>query len=240
MTTLAWVSLITTGFTILLWITPKYVAWIPLKISGHPYLDGQIRYQAAAMVWACVALVLAFAFDPLVFKQYSRLGSPAAPAEALELFGIQKGDSWLETGVSLSIIISLATGSFMYASLKKVDTDWSIHRKTLGWVLLFSLTNSFIEEAIYRIALLVPLVETSPPHLIYLVSAVIFGSAHVRGMPNGVLGVVMSGVLGYVLAKSVMETQGFFWAWWIHFLQDVLIMSALSMVTPTSTPSPKV
>jgi len=45
-------------------------------------------------------------------------------------------------------------------------------------------------------------------------------------MPNGVIGAFLAGVLGYVLAKSVDETQGIFWAWAIHFLQDVVIIGA--------------
>ncbi|MFT6001338.1 MAG: hypothetical protein ACI95T_000082 [Flavobacteriales bacterium] len=32
---------------------------------------------------------------------------------------------------------------------------------------------------------------------------------------------------GWLLAKSIIETEGVFWAWLIHFLQDVIIFSAL-------------
>jgi len=32
--------------------------------------------------------------------------------------------------------------------------------------------------------------------------------------------------LGWLLAKSVIETNGIFWAWFIHFLQDIVIFSA--------------
>lgn len=31
--------------------------------------------------------------------------------------------------------------------------------------------------------------------------------------------------MGWLLAKSMLETGGFFWAWLIHFLQDILIFS---------------
>lgn len=36
----------------------------------------------------------------------------------------------------------------------------------------------------------------------------------------------MAGLLGWLLAKSVLETNGIFWVWGIHFLQDVVIFSA--------------
>ena len=40
----------------------------------------------------------------------------------------------------------------------------------------------------------------------------------------------MAGFLGWLLAKSVAETQGVFWAWFIHFQQDVLIFAGLFLV----------
>ncbi len=58
-------------------------------------------------------------------------------------------------------------------------------------------------------------------------SAAIFGGVHFFGTPGGVLGVFMAGFMGWLLAKSVLETRGFGWAWFIHFLQDVVIMFAL-------------
>lgn len=68
------------------------------------------------------------------------------------------------------------------------------------------------------------------PATIFLVSAAIFGVAHYRGVPFGVPGVFLAGVLGFVLAKSVYETGGFFWAWTIHFVQDVIIITTLFMM----------
>jgi len=70
-----------------------------------------------------------------------------------------------------------------------------------------------------------------------LVSAVIFGLAHYGGMPHGMVGMSMAGVLGWLLMKSVLETHGIFWAWLIHFLQDVVIFSGLILLnTKASEP----
>jgi hypothetical protein len=40
--------------------------------------------------------------------------------------------------------------------------------------------------------------------------------------------------MGWLLAKSMQETHGLFWAWFIHFLQDVWIFSflAIGSITP--------
>ena len=50
---------------------------------------------------------------------------------------------------------------------------------------------------------------------------------HYWGNPGGVVGMVVAAFLGWFLTKSILETKGIFWAWLIHFLQDVIIISAL-------------
>lgn len=67
---------------------------------------------------------------------------------------------------------------------------------------------------------------TSVAARIRLWSAAIFGGIHYFGTPGGPLGMLMAGFLGWLLAKSVVETKGFGWAWLIHFLQDVVILFA--------------
>lgn len=46
----------------------------------------------------------------------------------------------------------------------------------------------------------------------------------------------MAGLMGWLLAKSVAETNGIFWAWTIHFLQDVVIISALALAAAANVP----
>ena len=97
----------------------------------------------------------------------------------------------------------------------------------LPWVLLFSISNSFSEEMLTRFSLAAGLDGIISGRAISLWSAAIFGGVHYFGTPGGVPGVLMAGFLGWLLAKSVLETKGFGWAWFIHFLQDVVIIFAL-------------
>jgi hypothetical protein len=64
--------------------------------------------------------------------------------------------------------------------------------------------------------------------------AAYFGILHYYGIPYGIVGVVLAGFLGWVLGKSMLETRGMFWAWFLHFIQDVLIFSflAIGSITP--------
>ena len=67
-----------------------------------------------------------------------------------------------------------------------------------------------------------------------LMTAAYFGIGHFYGVPYGVLGVLMAGLLGWLLGRSMLETKGMFWAWAIHFVMDVVIFTfmAAGSVTP--------
>jgi len=62
-----------------------------------------------------------------------------------------------------------------------------------------------------------------------LLMAVYFGVGHFYGVPYGVIGVLMAAFLGWILGKSMLETRGLWWAWLIHFVQDVLIFAFLAI-----------
>ena len=162
---------------------------------------------------------------------YFSFGDLSHPAKEMKLFGIKANDSWLKTGISLAIVISGATAIFMYFQLKQASIDWSALPSGILWILLFSLTNSFGEEMIYRIGIVSPLKGMVSPLTIYLLSGLLFGVPHLAGMPSGILGATMAAVLGIVLAKSLYETNGFFWAWLIHFFQDVIIIGSLFLLS---------
>ncbi|MCW4256074.1 MAG: CPBP family intramembrane metalloprotease [Candidatus Thiodiazotropha taylori] len=85
------------------------------------------------------------------------------------------------------------------------------------------LKQFIFEEAIFRPGIISPSMDRIDASYIALISAIIFGVAHFSGMPHGLIGMLKAGLLGWFLAKSVIETQGIFWAWSIHFIQDVVI-----------------
>ena len=198
--------------------------------SNNAYVDDQIKYQTLLLLTALGVLILVYLLNKESFISLFSIGNINAPTEKMTLFGIKEGDKWLETGLSLSLVITSVTAIFMYYQLKPYTVDWRLLGQGIGWILLFSFTNSFGEEAIYRLGILSPLKGMLPPTSLFLISAVLFGIPHFAGMPKGVIGVAMAGILGFVLAKSVYETNGIFWAWLIHFLQDVVIIGAIYMM----------
>ncbi|MDO6439976.1 CPBP family intramembrane metalloprotease [Cyclobacterium sp. 1_MG-2023] len=222
--------LLVLAFTIGILLLPGQTNRIGIEVGKNNYINFQISYQLLLLGIAIISMISSYILNPESLKSILSIGNLSAVGEELKIFGIKKGDSWLKTGVSLSIFISLATGIFMYFQLKGQTIDYSLLKTGFLWIVLFSLTNSFAEEMIFRVGINAPLTNLLSPNNIFLISAVIFGVAHFQGMPSGIIGVILAGLLGYVLSKSIHETNGIFWAWLIHFLQDIIIIGSLYLL----------
>ena len=88
-----------------------------------------------------------------------------------------------------------------------------------------------MEEVITRLGIVVAFKNVLSDRAIPFVSATVFGVVHYWGLPGGLPGVMASGFLAWFLAKSILETNGIFWAWIIHFVQDIIIFTAFFIVS---------
>ena len=50
----------------------------------------------------------------------------------------------------------------------------------------------------------------------------------------GIIGVLLAWFPSWILARSMLETRGLTWAWFIHFVQDELVFGfmAIGAITP--------
>ena len=86
--------------------------------------------------------------------------------------------------------------------------------------------NAFGEEFEFRSMLLARLEPVFGGQSAILMSSALFGLAHYFGTPGGPLGVVLAGLLGWLLAKSMIETRGFVWAFLLHFIADFIVFGS--------------
>ena len=147
--------------------------------------------------------------------------------------------SWRVLGRELSLWISLGTLAFLLiAAFPSLSAQFQ--QGTLGgmlsqmlvlipFVLLMAAMNAFSEEMTYKASFLSVLENPVGRRQALLLMAAFFGIGHYYGVPYGIVGVLMAGFLGWLLGKSMLETRGFAWAWFIHFLQDVLIFSFMAI-----------
>ena len=134
------------------------------------------------------------------------------------------------------VLIVFAIGTSLYMSLNVFAQNGTINQtfwKLLPLELLFSFTNAWTEEVLSRFVIVGGLSEKLPQISICWISAVIFGLPHF--LSGAILSVVMSGLLGWLLAKSVIETQSLGWLLLIHFILDIVVFGAGAMILAGST-----
>lgn len=204
--------------------TPQWQVWF----SGDSFIsllaETQVLRFGVALVMIATMLILMRGRSAF-FLVKGQLDAPAEPVRFL----FDKPISWTRFGAILSVAISLGTLAFLVIAGRPSLGSFLGALPLLPFVLLFAAMNAFSEEMSYRAAPLATLQDKVSKGQALLVTAAYFGIWHYYGVPYGVVGVVMAGILGWLLGKSMLETKGFFWAWFIHFLQDVMIFSFMAI-----------
>lgn len=161
-------------------------------------------------------------------------GQLNAPITPVRWLGFPKPDPWTSFGGQFTVYIGLGLLVFLIVGGRPTWTSFVQAAPMFPAVLLFAAMNAFNEEMTYRASLLAVSEPVLGPQQALWNTAVFFGIGHYFGVPYGVVGVLMSTFLGWMLGKAMLETRGFFWAWLIHFVQDVLIFSfmAAGSITP--------
>ena len=156
-------------------------------------------------------------------------GDTSAPAEPVRWLGVQQGDRWNKIGRNFAVILSLGTLAFLVIA-GRPPLDIALRAVPfIPAILISAALNAFNEEITYKASFLSTLEEVVGKQQALLLMAAYFGIGHFYGVPYGVIGVLMAGFLGWFLGKSMLETRGLWWAWLIHFVQDVLIFSFLAI-----------
>jgi membrane protease YdiL (CAAX protease family) len=205
-------------------------AKIKTVFHSNPVVNTQIKFQSLQLVLTTIVLLLVYLLNPENFVRFLRMGDVNAKISKIAWLGVTGNETWLEIATSIGVFITLGTGIFMYFQLKKAGVDYRYFVFSLLWSIPFSMANAFSEEAIFRIGIISPLYGIFSISVIVLISGVVFGAPHYFGMPSGIIGALMAGFLGWLLAMSLIETQGLLIAWAIHFAQDVVIITSMILM----------
>ena len=193
-------------------------------------VNHHIIYQSVTIILAILVLLVLRFSRKETFLQFFRIGNLGASIKPERLVGInpKSNETWRQFGRNIVIIITLVTAIVMYfQTVKKNEIVFYDVLEIFPFALIFAISNSFVEESITRLGVVVSLYGNVSDKTIQITSAIIFGVIHYWGSPGGIIGVIVAGFLGWFLAKSIIETRGIFWAWLTHFLQDVIIFSVI-------------
>ena len=161
-------------------------------------------------------------------------GDTNALTEPVNWMGIKPGERWKQVGRNFSVILSLGTLAFLILA-GRPPLDIALRALPFLPAILFAaMLNAFNEEMTYKASFLSVLEDVVGRNQALYLMAAYFGIGHFYGIPYGVIGVLMASFLGWFLGKSMLETRGLGWAWFIHFWQDVLIFAflAIGSITP--------
>jgi membrane protease YdiL (CAAX protease family) len=202
--------------------------------EGAPFASSMLGTQLSRMIVSLlvIAALLALGYRRAdFFLVRGRLDAPITPVRWL---GFPKPDPWTRFGGQFSVYIGLGLLAFLIIGGRPAWPSFVQAAPMLPAVLLFAAVNAFNEEMTYRASILAGLEPVAGSRQALWNSAVFFGIGHYFGVPYGVVGVIMATFLGWMLGKAMLETRGLAWAWFIHFVQDVLIFSfmAAGSITP--------
>jgi hypothetical protein len=209
----------------------SYSGWFA---GASPFVQqvvyGQITRTTTALLMILVLFAVLRRFDRF-FLVKGRLDAPAQPIPLI----LTRPPSWRVLGPAITVAMCLGLAVFVLAFGERPSlASLKLALPLLPFVLLFAASNAFGEEMLYRAPWLAALESPVGPAQALLITAGYFGISHYFGVPYGVLGVIMAFIPGWLNGKAMLETRGFFWAWFIHFWMDVVIFSfmALGAVTP--------
>ncbi len=184
-----------------------------------------------------VALIM-LAASWLLMRQRSAffftVGKLDAPAAPIKFVGMTRPSTWNKLGPMMALGLAGGLTAFIVIAGGAPLANLPKALPLLPFVVLFAVLNAFGEEMSYRAPQLGALAPVVGGGQSLLMTSVYFGIGHFYGVPYGIVGVVMAGLLGWLLGRSMLETKGFFWAWLIHFVMDTVIFTfmAVGSVTP--------
>lgn len=215
---------------LLLWF--KSSPPLPLKIFESAGYNLEMSYQVTVLLLAVIVIGIVYGIagkEGLAYLNLKRRDGIIRPEPWI---GVKpkETETWKKLGVNFAIVITLVTSVVIYFQVVHGGNVSLELYPGVILILLFALMNAFSEEIIFRFSFVAVVSRSGfSPYVAQGLAALIFGVVHYFGNPGGLPGVLMAAFIGWFLAKSMLETKGFFWALTIHFLQDVVIFSALFM-----------
>jgi membrane protease YdiL (CAAX protease family) len=163
-------------------------------------------------------------------KLYLVWGNPKAPASPTRLLQGNKTVPWNKVvwgWLPIYIVIVLL---IVWFQVRPTFTQVSQAFVFIPALFLAAVLNAFGEEFIFRSVMLARLEPAVGSQQAIWMAAGLFGFMHYFGYPNGIPGLLLAAYLGWLAAKSMVETGGFVWAMLIHIIGDFLLYFFMAML----------
>jgi hypothetical protein len=158
-------------------------------------------------------------------------GNPRALAQPTPFLpGLKEPSPWNRVAFQFLpffvIILSIVMGILVRPDVSMISRALIF----LPGIIISAIINAFGEEFEFRSVLMARLEPVLGPKQTILLTMVLFALPHYFGAPSGPFGVLLVAFLGWVAAKSMIETRGLVWAFSLHFLADFIIYIFAAMM----------
>jgi len=144
-------------------------------------------------------------------------------AEPVKWFGEKSPNPLWSFGLVFTLVVIVAQFFMFILPLSPTSDTLRNLLPLMPVILLLAASNGFNEEIILRAAPISTVYEVVGKSNAIWMAAILFGLAHyIGGIPSGVPGVLITAFLGWFFGKCMLDSQGFFWPWLFHTLQDIL------------------
>jgi membrane protease YdiL (CAAX protease family) len=199
-------------------------------LFGNSVFDVRMQAEQIGKLAVSIAMILVLLWlGRGRLDLFLRGGDLRAPIEPVRVLGFPKPEPWTKFGLLWGFCISGALAVVFYLGARPGGVTLLKVLPILPSILFYAVLNSFNEEITFRVPMLATLEPVGGSRQALWISAFFFGIAHYFGTPGGILGGILSIFMGWILGKAMLETRGLLWAWWIHFLSDVVIFFFLTV-----------
>jgi membrane protease YdiL (CAAX protease family) len=156
-------------------------------------------------------------------------GNPSAPGQPTRLLFMKEPEPWnrvVRNFLPVYVIIAVIVVGIQVRPNVSQITRALIY---LPAIVIGAAINAFAEEFEFRSMPLSRLRPVLGKQQSIMITAVLMGLLHYFGSPGGPFGVLLVWYLGWIAAKSMIETRGFVWAFLIHFVGDFIIYAFWAM-----------
>lgn len=211
----------------LLMNSPAWTNWLQDTSWGYALVISHLVAHLAPVVLMALTLIGSGLKRQDLFLTR---GNPSAPAQPSRLLNIKEPKPWTDVARYFMLVYVIIVVTVVWLNLQPDLSKISQALIYLPAIIIAAVINSLAEEFQFRSVLLSRLEPVVRSGQAILMTAVLFTSLHYyTGTPSGPLGAIAVMFLGWVTAKSVLETRGLVWAFILHFIADFVIFALAAM-----------
>lgn len=200
---------------------------------SKPIINFYLNYEMSTLLVSLSLLIVLLLVSDNVRLKYLSISKVTSPMKPSLLLGLRKEERWETTGWTIGLIMAAVTSLVLYFQTSASGYSFKLW-PNLIMVLPMAGANAFTEEVVFRLSYVTSTENAGlSPTWAMALGSLVFGIVHYWGIaPKGMLGAVLAAYIGFFLTKSILETKGFLFAWAVHAIQDVVILTFLFNAHP--------